>query len=169
MKICGAQVQVVLILSKFRSCLPPLKEPIDKLMKSDIVYKIVVKTIQRLATWFAEYRKHLSWICCPTYEKMWKLKQIPRFRSFEMRNDGGTFHLWAKTSSEYTRWIQWSSVNDQNIILNLASDQVLNWCQWLIHQSLKKLLYQWLVKLINLDSCQNKIVDDDCKVWNMSK
>ena len=67
LKACGAPIQVILTLRKLRSCLPSLKAPVDKLMKSDVVYKItcsrcktcyVGKTSRHLATQFAEHRTH---------------------------------------------------------------------------------------------------------------
>ena len=65
LKSCGAPVQVILTLRKLRSCLPSLKAPVEKLLKSDVVYKIlcsrcktcyVGKTSRHLATRFAEHR-----------------------------------------------------------------------------------------------------------------
>ena len=67
LKACGAPIQVILTLRKLRSCLPSLKAPVEKLMKSDVVYKItcsrcktcyVGKTSRHLATRFAEHRTH---------------------------------------------------------------------------------------------------------------
>ena len=65
LKDCGAPVQVVLTLRKLRSCLPTLKVPVQKMLKSDVVYKIscprceacyVGKTSRHLATRFAEHK-----------------------------------------------------------------------------------------------------------------
>ena len=69
LKSCGAPVQVILTLRKLRSCLPSLKAPVEKLLKSDVVYKIscsrcktcyVGKTSRHLATRFSEHRTHLG-------------------------------------------------------------------------------------------------------------
>ena len=69
LKCCGAPVQTVLTLRKLRSCLPSLKVPVEKLLKSDVVYKIscsrcntcyVGKTSRHLATRFAEHRTTTS-------------------------------------------------------------------------------------------------------------
>ena len=40
MKDCDAPVQVVLTLRKLRLCLPTLKAPVQKMLKSDVVYTI---------------------------------------------------------------------------------------------------------------------------------
>ena len=65
LKDCDAPVQVVLTLRKLRSCLPTLKAPVQKMLKSDVVYNIscphcetcyVGTTSRHLATRFAEHR-----------------------------------------------------------------------------------------------------------------
>ena len=58
LRACGAPIQVILTLRKLRSCLPSLKAPVEKLMKSDVVYKI---TCSRCKTCYVgKISRHLA-------------------------------------------------------------------------------------------------------------
>ena len=69
LKGCGAPVQIVLTLRKLKTCLPSLKAPIPKLLKSNVIYQItcprcqacyVGKTSRHLCTRFGEHRTKKS-------------------------------------------------------------------------------------------------------------
>ena len=69
LKEVKAPVQVVLTLRKLRSCLPSLKSPIPKMLRSDVVYRItcprcqacyVGKTSRHLTSRFAEHKSRAS-------------------------------------------------------------------------------------------------------------
>ena len=69
LKDSKAPVQVVLTLRKLRSCLPSLKSPIPKMLRSDVVYRItcprcqacyVGKTSRHLTSRFAEHKSRAS-------------------------------------------------------------------------------------------------------------